>query len=140
MVDHANSPGNELSTTRTNPEPVTVRITFSLIFMVALVWVLFGVIVVARLHPALPDLPIIRWGIGLTAVLAGALLAVLDILLFRRNPVAYWALVVGLIILALANLLDQFGWIDLLIMALTLIPVALLIRDRKWYLKLSTQA
>lgn len=140
MVDPANSPGNELSTTRTNPVPVTVRITFSLIFMVALVWVLFGVIVVARLHPALPDLPIIRWGIGLTAVLAGALLAVLDILLFRRNPVAYWALVVGLIILALANLLDQFGWIDLLIMALTLIPVALLIRDRKWYLKLSTQA
>lgn len=140
MVDPANSPGNELSTTRTNPVPVTVRITFSLIFMVALVWVLFGVIVVARLHPALPDLPIIRWGIGLTAVLAGALLAVLDILVFRRNPVAYWALVVGLIILALANLLDQFGWIDLLIMALTLIPVALLIRDRKWYLKLSTQA
>jgi len=105
--------------------------------MIALVWVLFGVIIVARLHPALPDLPIIRWGIGLTAVLAGALLAVLDILLFRRNPFAYWALVAGLIILALANLLDQFGWIDLLIMALTLIPVALLIRDRKWYLSVS---
>jgi lysylphosphatidylglycerol synthetase-like protein (DUF2156 family) len=115
--------------------PVTVRISFSLIFLVALVWVLFGVIVVARLHPALPDLPAIRWGIGLTAILAGAILAGLDILLLKRNRLVYWALLVGLIVLALATFLDQFGWVDLLILLFTLVPAVLLIRDRRWYLQ-----
>jgi lysylphosphatidylglycerol synthetase-like protein (DUF2156 family) len=117
------------------PVPTTVRIAFSLIFLVALVWVLFGVIVVARLHPALPDLPAIRWGIGLTAILAGVILAGLDVLLLKRNRFVYWALLVGLIVLALATFLDQFGWVDLLILLFTLVPAVLLIRDRKWYLQ-----
>ena len=118
-----------------NPVPVTVRIAFSLIFLVAFVWVLFGVIVVARLHPALPDLPAIRWGIGFTAIFAGAILAGLDVLLLKRNRFVFWALLVGLIFLALATFLDQFGWVDLLILLFTLVPAVLLIRDRKWYLQ-----
>lgn len=134
MVDPVNSPDSELNKPRANTVPYTVRIAFSLIFLVALVWVLFGIIVVARLHPALPDMPVIRWGIGLTAIIAGSILAILDVLLLRRNSIAYWALLGGLIILAFANLLDQFGWIDLLVMLLTLVPAALIFRDRKWYL------
>jgi hypothetical protein len=39
-----------------------------------------------------------------------------------------------LLLLALATIVDEVGMVDLAVLAVILLPLVLLIRDRRWYL------
>jgi hypothetical protein len=115
--------------------PNTVIITLVLLGIVAVIWIIFGITVVANLHPAFPAEPFFRWGIGIIATFAGLLMGGLVYLLRKRKRFAWWLVLTGLFLFALATILDDVGLIDLVIAGFTLIPAVLLIKDRRWYLQ-----
>jgi hypothetical protein len=64
---------------------------------------------------------------------AGILIGLL-IFLRRRNPFAYAITMGFLTVIAFLTITDEFGWADLGVLLITLIPLILLIKDRSWYL------
>jgi len=114
--------------------PLSVRITLFFLFLAAMIWTVFGFIVAMGLHPALPDEPLLRWGMGVTAIAGGLLLTGLGILLMKGKRLAYWAALIGLGLMSLANLLDDVGWVDVVVALVSLVPFILLLKDRNWYL------
>jgi len=56
-------------------------------------------------------------------------------LLKRRSRLGYILTVALLAVMILASLLDDFGLADLLFVLVTLMPLALLIKDRAWYVR-----
>jgi lysylphosphatidylglycerol synthetase-like protein (DUF2156 family) len=115
--------------------PITVRLTQFFILLNALVWLVFGVIVALGLHPALPAEGLYRWGMALISFLAAAVLIVLFLLLRRRWKPAWYLAVTALAVSALLTFFDDFGWIDLAVLAVMIVPLVLMILDRKWYLE-----
>lgn len=72
---------------------------------------------------------------GLTALLtAGALFGVAVRLRQGSRP-AFWLAVFLLVGVGLVSLLDEFGWVDALVLALHLAALTLLLRDRARYLE-----
>jgi hypothetical protein len=121
------------------PLPLTVKLTFIFINLVSLVWVIFGIAVILRLHPAFPEESFFRWGIGLFAIAAGSGLLVFSRLLRSQNRFAYWVVLTALIVFAVAGVFDDLGLVDFAVITVTLIPVILMIKDQRWYLQRSSE-
>lgn len=123
-----------------NSRPVSVSATFILILLNLVFWLAFAVIIAANAHPALPNSPLVKGAMVMLALAAaGALLALL-ILLGKRNRVAYF-LAIGLFgAISLLTILDDFGLTDLVVLALNVLPIFLLIKDRAWYLQARPEA
>lgn len=97
-------------------------------------WFAFGVVVAAGGIASI-DAPAVRWVMAGLAWASAAALAGLAVLLGRRVRLAFFAAVLLLAIIAALSVTDQFGLIDLAALALSVIPLALLIKDRDWYLR-----
>ena len=115
--------------------PSTVRITRLLVLLNSLLWVLFGIITAAGAHPSYREAGLLRWAMAASAFLAAIILVALAGLLKRRSRFGYMLTVVLLAVMILASLLDDFGLADLLYVLVTLLPLALLLKDRSWYLR-----
>ncbi len=113
--------------------PISVNTTFILIVLNAFIWLAFGVIVAAGLHPAMPDTPSIKWGMAILALLCSASLLGLLVFLARRRRIAYSLMVALLALISAATIADDFGLADLVVLALTVAPIVLLVKDRAWY-------
>jgi hypothetical protein len=114
--------------------PLSVTIAWIFILLNALIWVAFGLLVAAHAHPALPDQPVIQ---GLMAFLSFAAAAVLLgalILLRKHNRWAYFLAIAFFAAASILTIFDQFGLIDLAVLLINLVPIALLLKDRNWYL------
>ena len=118
--------------------PLSVSVTWIFTGLNALIWLGLGAIIALNAHTALPDNP---WVKGIMAVLSlgvgGTLLGLL-ILLIRHFRPAYYAALGFLMLTALLTIFDEVGWIDLVVLGTNLVPVALLIKDRTWYLPART--
>jgi hypothetical protein len=68
------------------------------------------------------------------ACVTAAALAVLAGKLRQGGRLSYWLTVALLLSMILVGLFDELGLADLAYLVLTLIPLALLIGDRNWYL------
>ncbi|MBI3173573.1 MAG: hypothetical protein HYZ25_07640 [Chloroflexi bacterium] len=114
--------------------PLSVIVTFGLILFNAIVWWLFGIIVAMGLHLALPDMPIYKVFLSIAAFGATAIQTWLLVFLKRRSRTGYFLALAffGLVIAAL--FLDDFGWADLAFLVINVLPAALLLKDRNWYL------
>jgi len=104
-----------------------------LVSLNALVWLFFAGIVALGIHPSLPDEPISRWGMAAISLLTGCLLIVLTIFLNKKKRTAYFLTVAALTIESVAFFFDDFGLSDLVFFILTLLPILLLIINRRWY-------
>jgi len=113
--------------------PSTVRTTRLLVLLNALLWLLFGIITAAGVHPSFREAGLLRWAMAGSAFLAVTVLAALADLLKRRPRLAYRWTVALLAVMILASFLDEFGLADLLFVLVTLLPLALLLKDRAWY-------
>jgi len=69
------------------------------------------------------------------ACASAAALAGLAILLSRRNRFAFYLAVILLAIIAVLSITDQIGILDLVSLAVSVIPLVLLLKDRGWYLR-----
>ena len=109
--------------------------TFTLIFilLIASFWLGFAVIVATGLHPALPDSQLYQWTMAGLSFLTAAFLFFQYFLLRAKNKVAYYLTITFLTFLAILTILDDVGVIDLLVILVTILPVVILLKDRKWY-------
>lgn len=111
-------------------------ITFSLAFILicAGIWFVFAIIVASGLHPALPDSVVYQWIMAGLAFLTAFFLLTMYFLLRKKIRVAFFLTIAFLVFLAILTLADDVGWIDLVVLLITLTPVFLLLKDRKWFL------
>ncbi|MCC6956398.1 MAG: hypothetical protein IT316_06350 [Anaerolineales bacterium] len=123
-----------------NNRPVSVSATFILILLNLVFWLVFAVIIAANAHPALPNSPLVKGAMVVLALAAaGALLALL-ILLGKRSRAAYFMTIGLLGAISLLTILDDFGLADLAVLALNVLPILLLVKDRAWYLQARPEA
>jgi len=115
--------------------PLSVKINLLFILLNALVWLAFGLIVALHAHPALPDEPIILEAMVVLSFCAAGVLLGLFIFLRKHNRLAWFVALAGLALGSLLIIFDDFGWIDLLVLVINLIPIVLLVKDRAWYLR-----
>jgi lysylphosphatidylglycerol synthetase-like protein (DUF2156 family) len=115
------------------PRSVTACLTF--ILFNALVWLIFGGIIAANAHPSLAMPPLLKGVMAFLSFCIAGFLAGLFFLLVKRNRIAY-LLALGLLsVISVLSLFDQFGLSDLVILAINIVPIVLLIKDRDWYLQ-----
>lgn len=115
--------------------PVSFRIALGFILFIAAFWLGFAFVVAAGAHPSYSRLASLRWIMVSLALLTSAALAVLFIFLRRQNRLAYLLGLVFLFFIILLTVTDDLGWIDFLFLAVTVIPIVLLLVNRKWYSK-----
>ena len=113
--------------------PATVSLGLALLAIDGLIWLILGVLIAAGLHPSLPDPLWLRAAIAILSWVAAAALLSAYLGLTRRVHRVYpWA-ILFLAIASLTFLFDDFGFTDLIVLVLHLIPLALLIKDHTWY-------
>ena len=76
-----------------------------------------------------------KWILAALTILAGLFLLLFWFLLQKHFKPAWYGCVVALTVMILVGFFDDIGWVDLLVMLGSAIPLSLLIKDRKWYLK-----
>ncbi len=114
--------------------PWSVTVTFGLILVNTLIWLVQGIIISLGAYPTM-SVPT-----DLKAVLAGmsfgmaAILLTIFIFLVRRNRKAYYFGLAFFAVTALLTIFDQAGLADLVVLVLNLVPIILLVLNRKWYL------
>lgn len=114
--------------------PLSATVAFGFILANALVWLAFAFIVAAGVHPGLPAGESVRVVMASLAVVGAIGLTVLAFLVRRRSRVGYFLAVAALFLLAILIFADQVGLPDLIVLAMVVIPLLLLIKDRTWYL------
>jgi hypothetical protein len=62
-------------------------------------------------------------------------LASLVIGLRRRSRLAFYGALAVLAAIAVLSITDQVGLLDLVSLSISVIPLVLLVRDRRWYLR-----
>jgi lysylphosphatidylglycerol synthetase-like protein (DUF2156 family) len=118
-----------------NRFPATVRAALLLLALDALMWFAFGVVAAAGGIASIANPPTLRWVMVGLAWASAAALAGLAILLGRRIRVAFYLAVILLAIIAVLSIADQVEWLDLASLAVSVIPLVLLLKDRGWYLR-----
>ena len=109
------------------------NIALGFILLEALVWAVFGLIIVLDLHPALPASPSLRTAMLVISWLLAAVLVVLFFLLRRRTRGVYVVTLLLLELIALASILDDLGWVDAAVFLVASIAFASLMIGGKWY-------
>lgn len=118
-----------------NKPPVSVIVTLFLILLNALVWLVFAIITVSGLHPAIPEGDLVRWGMSILAFLTCVFLIVVYFLLRRQGGVAYYLMLGMLSLISLLSVTDEFGLLDLFVLVINVVSFLLLIKDRAFYLQ-----
>jgi len=109
------------------------QIALIFILVISIFWFGFSVIVASGFHPALPDSQLYQWIMAVLAFLTAVFLLIQYFLLKAKIKLAYFLTIAFLIFLAILTIMDDIGVIDFLVLLVTLLPVILLIKDRKWY-------
>jgi hypothetical protein len=116
--------------------PNSVKVTLAFILLNAVFWLGYAVAAVSTGQDSGTGLSAVTWiWSGLAAVCALAL-AGAAFLLRRRSKLAYYFTLLMLALLALLSITDQVGLLDIFSLFISLVPLILLIWDRKWYLRL----
>jgi MFS family permease len=113
--------------------PSTVRYTRLLILINALFWIAFSAITALGAHPSYEEANALRWAMAITAFLVAGILGALAGRLQRRSRQVYWLAVASLTAVAVAAVFDDLGPADVLFIVITLLPLALLLKDREWH-------
>jgi|GEM_PF-2435538 len=114
--------------------PLGLRVLWPLLVANGILWLGFSLVVLSGRHRALPADLRVQAAMAALAALAGMALLGLSWMLRRRRRVAYYGALALLLLIAVLTVTDDFGLIDLLVLALTLAPVALIIKNRSWFL------
>ncbi len=118
-----------------NHRPLSVTVTYGFIILNIIIWFALGINIALNLHPAMPDQPLIKGIMSILSFVAAGALLVTFIFLRKHVRAAYYLMLIGLGIATLLTFFDDFGLVDLAALALSLIPLILLIKDRQWYLQ-----
>jgi lysylphosphatidylglycerol synthetase-like protein (DUF2156 family) len=115
--------------------PFSVKLTQIIILVVGILWIGFSLFIALGLHPTYSRMGGFQWIIAGMTLVPGLACLVLWFLLRKRWKPAWYLAVIALAFMTVAGIFDQVGWVDVLVMLGSAVPLALLIIDRKWYLK-----
>ena len=115
--------------------PASVRVVLLLLALDAMLWFAFGVAAACGAIASIAQPAHLRWGMAGLACACAAALAGLAILLGRRSRVAFFLTVILLAIITVLSVTDQIGLADLVALAVSVVPLGLLLKDRAWYLR-----
>jgi lysylphosphatidylglycerol synthetase-like protein (DUF2156 family) len=119
--------------------PLSVIVCLVFILLNSLIWLVFGVIIAVNAHPAIPAQPLIKGIMAFLSIAIAVILLVLFVLIRRHNRIAYFLALAGFIVTSLLTIFDDFGLSDLVVLAINIVPIVLLIKDRAWYLQVQPQ-
>jgi hypothetical protein len=102
-----------------------------------LIWLVLGVIIAAKAHPALPVMPAVRGGLAFLSILMASIIALSFIFLDRGSRWAYYLTLAIFIFTAILTIFDNVGLADIIVLVLNIIPIVLLILGRTWFLHTS---
>ena len=122
-----------------NTRPKTILVTQILILLNAAIWAGYGLYTLLTRNTAGTGLSAATWIMSALALASAVALVGVVLLLRKRNR---WGFYFGLALLALIAVLsitDEVGLLDVLSLLVSLAPLILLIRDRKWYLRKAPQ-
>ena len=114
--------------------PRIVSAALLLILVDGLGWLAFALIVAFGLHRGLPHNELVRWIVALLAFASALALPGLAFLLARRVRFAFYLTVALLGLIAVLSITDEVGLPDLIVLLLTVAPLALLLAARGWFL------
>ena len=114
--------------------PITIKLTLVFILVNAFIWLLLGILIAFNYHMGLPDNVTMKAVLAVLSFLIGFILIGLAYFIQKHYHNAYYLSLLIFIGAALLTIFDDFGLADLLVLILNLIPVFLLLKDRKWYL------
>lgn len=114
--------------------PFSIQLTIIMVLINATIWLVFGLIVGLGLHPTLPDKTFYQWAMSIIPILAGIFLLLMAYYLRQSQHLAWYFSLLFFVAAAVATIFDDFGWIDLVFVIISLVPAFLLLKDRKWYL------
>ncbi|MEA3350378.1 MAG: hypothetical protein U9Q82_07145 [Chloroflexota bacterium] len=115
--------------------PLSISVVFIFIVLNALVWLAFGVIVATGIHPAFPDQPLVKGIMAFLSLAAAGVLLTLFFRLAKRNRIAYYLTLAFFVVASVLIVLDDVGWVDLVVLTINIIPIILLYKDRGWCLR-----
>lgn len=115
--------------------PLIIKIALVFILINAIGWLVLGILVATGVHTGLPDDATLKL-IMMLGLFGGAIILLLLFQLLRmRKRLAYFITLVVLALIMLLTLFDQVGLADAVVLVITLVPFALLILGRKWFLQ-----
>ncbi|MCB2214247.1 hypothetical protein KQH50_02510 [bacterium] len=117
-----------------NKIPRTVTITLILIALNAIFWFGYAVNAVRGVLDPDDSVSLMVWIMAGLAFASAVALVVVAVLLRRRVRLAYYVGMGLLALIAVLSVTDQVGLLDVASLAISLTPVVLMIKDRKWYL------
>lgn len=124
----------ETQKNKTVKTPVTVQVTLIIILVVGIAWLVYSLYLAVGPDPSFAQLGAYRWIMAATTFVPGLVCVVLWFLLRKRWKPAWYLAVVALSLMTIVGIFDQVGWVDLVFILGSAVPVVLLIIDRKWYL------
>jgi lysylphosphatidylglycerol synthetase-like protein (DUF2156 family) len=125
----------ETQKNKTVKTPITVQVTLWVILGVGIAWLVYSLYLAIGPDPSFAQLGAYRWIMAATTFVPGLICVVLWFLLRKRWKPAWYLSVIALVLMTIVGIFDQVGWVDLIFILATAVPLVLLIIDRKWYLK-----
>jgi hypothetical protein len=113
--------------------PRSVAFTTALLTANAGIWLTFAILVLAGSHPSYPRGSTIAAILATLALAAAGSLALLTVMLRRRQRWAFLSTTAFLLLFSFLTIADEVGAVDLAVLAIELVPLALLVKDRRWY-------
>ncbi len=114
-----------------NHKPGSVSLTLALILVNTTFWLIMGFVFSFK-PTSMPEG--MKWIIVLLAIGSSVILAIIAYMLNKHNRLAFIAGLAFLAVIAFLSITDEFGWLDLVSLLISLIPLGLLLKDRRWYL------
>jgi uncharacterized membrane protein len=116
--------------------PKSVTPTLILILLNAAFWFTYALITILTNNRADSISYVSRWIFSFLAIGTSIVLVVLFFLLRKRIRFAYTLTLILVALLAVLSVTDQVGWWDVFSLLISASPIVLLLKDRKWYLRL----
>jgi hypothetical protein len=115
--------------------PTFVRATRGLLSLLAGLWLIFGLVILAGSHPSYREPDLLRWGVAAGGLVVGLALTLLTTMLRPGRPLVFWLLVALLAAMLVVGLLDELGLADIVYLGLTAVPLAVILKDRARYMR-----
>ena len=117
-------------------QPITVKVNQIIILLNALIWLILTIFLAINKVPGLDELQTIRWVLAIISITMAVILLALNYYLLKHSLKAYYLTLAFFIFTSILVIFDDVGLADIIVLIISLIPVFLLIKDRKWYLQL----
>jgi hypothetical protein len=100
-----------------------------------IIWLTLGIIIAVDALPALPVSPYLKGIMAILSITMAGILVGLFIFLRKGSRIAYYLTVAFFVVVSILTIFDEVGFSDIFVLVFNLIPIALLVKDRNWHLK-----